>query len=258
MAERLNYQPYEVGVPNYQQIWFDAIADNKAMRFLKEQGYTTVVFDEKFLGYPSEPAMVADFSFNYGQIPETQSIGFFNDFGMLVLENTMLSAFKRFIHPTTYAQHIDMLNFTLKKINELEDIESPKFVHVHLMLPHAPFIFNDKGKLNGAEAYHNWNYYLGQYNYSIKVATEMVSNLLEGADPSNPPVIILQSDHGARNKEEGYEGVLANYPVEFKTSILFAIHLPGLSKDEFPPDMDPINTFPLVFNQLFEANLPLK
>ena len=76
MATRFNYQEYLLDVPDYQQIWFNDIADNRAMRFLKSMGYTTVVFDEKSMAYPSEPPIIADVSFNYGEIPHTQPEGF--------------------------------------------------------------------------------------------------------------------------------------------------------------------------------------
>jgi hypothetical protein len=258
MATRFNYQEYSLDVPDYQQIWFNDIADNRAMRYLKSMGYTTVVFDEKSMAYPSEPPIIADVSFNYGEIPHTQPEGFFNDYGLLIAENTMLRAFSRYLRPAAYVQHIDMIKYTIEKIGNLDEIASPKFVHVHLMLPHAPFMFDEDGKLTDSRFYHNWGHYLDNYNYALQVAEKLVSNILASSDPANPPVIILQSDHGARNKADCYEGVLENYPDEYKTSILFAIHLPGLTESQFPQDIDPINTFPLVFNQLFDANIPLK
>jgi len=41
--------------------------------------------------------------------------------------------------------------------------------------------------------------YQGQYEYTTKLAEDLVTKLLAQADPDNPPVIILQSDEGARN-----------------------------------------------------------
>jgi hypothetical protein len=88
----------------------------------------------------------------------------------------------------------------------------------------------------------------------------MVDNILSQADPTRPPIIILQSDHGARNLKAESPGsvILENYPEEFKTSILFALYVPGYDTSALPQNIDPINTFPIVFNYLFDANIPLK
>jgi hypothetical protein len=41
--------------------------------------------------------------------------------------------------------------------------------------------------------------YQGQYEYTPKLAEDLITKLLAQANPANPPVIILQSDEGARN-----------------------------------------------------------
>jgi hypothetical protein len=89
---------------------------------------------------------------------------------------------------------------------------------------------------------------------------KLIDNILLNANPARLPIIILQSDHGARNQNTGSFGsaILENYPEDFKTSILFALYLPGYDTSAIPQDIDPINTFPIVFNYLFNANIPLK
>jgi hypothetical protein len=106
----------------------------------------------------------------------------------------------------------------------------------------------------------NWQYYLENYMFSIKVAESMINNILANADLKNPPVIILQSDHGARNHLTSQIGsaVLPNYPEKFKTLILFALSLPGYDYSSLSQDINPINTFPIVLNHLFDANIALK
>lgn len=257
MAIRFNYQDYPLDDPNYQQTWFNAIASNKAMQYLKNKGYTTIVFDETSMGYPSAPPILADVSYTYGQVPATRQDGLFGDFGILIADNTLLRVFSKNLLSSTYAGHINFINLTVNKIAEHGEVDAPCFVHVHLLLPHAPFMFDKNGNITDPSGYSNWGNYLANYNYSLKVAMKMVSNILAAADPTNPPVIILQSDHGMRNLEDGYNGILENYPPEYKTSILFAILLPGLDAADFPQDINPINTFPLVFDQLFGDNIPL-
>jgi hypothetical protein len=88
----------------------------------------------------------------------------------------------------------------------------------------------------------------------------MIDKILSSADPGNPPVIIIQSDHGARGLESGAATtvLLENYPDEYKTLIVNALYLPGCSDAPLTQDMDPINTFPIVFNCYFNANIPIQ
>jgi len=73
-------------------------------------------------------------------------------------------------------------------------------------------------------------------------------------------VIIIQSDHGARNKKTGHpDSVNFNdFPEEYKHDIMFAINIPGYDYSSLPKTIDPINTFPIVLNYYFDAGLKLK
>jgi hypothetical protein len=56
-------------------------------------------------------------------------------------------------------------------------------------------------------------------------------------------VIIIQGDHGVRDPN--------------RNAILNSYYLPGLPQDTIPADMSPVNSFRLVLNEYFNANLPL-
>jgi hypothetical protein len=264
LATRLNYEEYPEGKVNLQT-YFNDIADNKVMRELKARGYTTVVFDETNMPYTSAKSIHADYLYEYGSraVPESQKgeYGFyFDEFGELVVDNTMLYAFSENYrkYNRVVSQHSSMISFTVEQIAS-QEVPSPKFVYVHLMLPHFPFIFDRNGDIIDSDQFTNWNYYLDNYIYSMRVAESMIDNILAKTDVNNPPVIILQSDHGARNHMTSREGsaVLPNYPEDFKTLILFALYMPGYDYAELSQDINPINTFPIVFNYLFDTNIPL-
>lgn len=262
MASRLNYQEYPYSEKDLQ-MYFDEIADNRVMDFLKSRGYTTVVFDETKLGYTSAKSIQADYLYEYGSssIPqgEVGTYGFaFDEFGELVIDNTMLYAISQKYKSNSplISQHTSMISFTVDNITS-KDVPSPKFVYVHLLLPHAPFIFNEQGQIVDSDHFTNWNYYIDNYKFSIKVIEQIVDNILQEYDPQNPPVIILQSDHGARNHQNRSEGslILENYPEKYKTLILYALYLPGYDTSNLPQDIDPTTTFPIVFNHLFDAGI---
>ena len=246
----------------YRRIWFQRIADNRAMRYLKSKGYSTVVFEELsgIDGFEAMPSILADYTFK----PETEVpsglTSWFDEFGIFVTDNTMLRAFPAWYSGNNFSlqQHRDMVKYTIRKIGRLDEVPSPRFAYVHLMLPHKPFMYDENGGPLPVRYRANWNYYLGQYNYTLKVARKIVNNILRASDPERPPVIILQSDHGARNiKNAPTTVVLDNFPDEYKTSILFALHLPGFDPSDLPQDVNPDNTFPIVFNHVFGDDIPL-
>ena len=210
--------------------------------------------------------MMADYSFEYDSNTAPTLTGgidsLFDEFGILVAENTMLRAFPLFYNKSIdpmFKDHQQMINFTAAKISDLDEVLSPKFVHVHLLLPHYPFMFSENGSINDPIYYYNWNYYLGNYKFTINLAEKMVNDILEKADPEHPPIIILQSDHGARNTlVAARNGVqLENFPEEYKRDILNAMYLPGYDSSQLPQDLNPMNTFPIIFNHYFHAGLPL-
>jgi sulfatase-like protein len=264
MASRLNYEEYPQDEQDLQ-FYFDAIADNRVMKYLKSKGYTTVVFDETKLGYTSAKSIQADYLYEYGtrSIPHGQ-VGkyafYFDEFGELVIDNTMLYVISREYKSNNALinNHTNMISFTLDNIVD-EKVPSPKFVYVHLLLPHAPFIYNETGAIVDSDHFTNWNYYIDNYKFSINVAERMVDKILQEADPKNPPVIILQSDHGARNHLAHDENsmILQNYPENLKTLILYTLYLPGYDTSHLPQDINPTNTFPIIFNHLFDAGIPL-
>jgi hypothetical protein len=260
LATRLNFQEY----PCCDQLrtYFSAIADNRVMRFLKTKGYTTITFDESESAFPTDLPIKSDYY--YGNAPDTyNSYTIIDNFDKLVIDNTMLRIFSNLYDPLiefpSLKAHIDMLSFTLDKMNNLE-VASPKFVYVHVLLPHMPFIFDSNGFVIASYYNTNWDDYLDNYIYAIKYAEKMITNILSHADPQHPPIIILQSDHGARNQiyNGNEEHLLKNFPERFKTSILFALHVPGLDTSTLPQDINPINTFPLIFNYLFNSKIPMQ
>lgn len=257
IASRLNYEIITSKGGN-KQIYYDHIDNNKVMQFLKGLGYSTVVFNGLYYSWSTPATITADYSF----LPtETVSGGHLNDeFEKLVLNNTLV---KPFLYSLPLDNPVAMRNrsmifYTLEKITQLNNIPSPKFVYVHLMFPHTPFLFSANGEPLDPQYYEDWDYYLGNYEYCLSVIKKMVTSILDDVDPTRPPVIILQSDHGARNGPKGYTNYLKNYPEQFHTSIMNAMFLPGCDTAGLPDDLNPINTFPIVFNCYYATKIPLK
>jgi hypothetical protein len=261
LSTRLNYLTYPCC--DQTRTYLEAIANNRAANYLKDRGYSTIAFEEIRSIFPTDISFQFDYLFENDPSSPSVSSAIFDEFGVLVISNTMLSAFSRYYLPHLNDQglvnHRNMIYFTIDKLANLSDIPNPKFVYVHLLLPHVPFMFDEYGNVLDEQYQYNWNYYLGNYIFSIRVIREMVNTIFSISDPNRPPVIILQSDHGARNQIIGdnKDTLLQNFPESYKTSILFSLSLPGCDTSAIPQDIDPINTLPIVFNCYFGAGIPL-
>ncbi|MCQ3937557.1 MAG: hypothetical protein DPW18_10995 [Chloroflexi bacterium] len=262
MAERLNYEELPCCQKKYHELYYEKIANNRVTSYLKSRGYSIVVIEELTEFIEAAVPISADVSINHSTRDSVGDMVLFDEFGRLVAENSMLR-----VYPPLYTlgddlariEHKRFISTIANRIAGLNEVSSPKFVYVHLVFPHKPFMFDENGKVIPKRYQANWNYYLDQYNYSMDVAVKIVETILANSDPERPPVIILQSDHGARNiKNKSTTITLENFPEEFKSNIMFALYAPGYDISTLPQDVKPINTFPIVFNFLFQDNIPLK
>jgi hypothetical protein len=253
ITSRLNLHQYTLDddVPTT----FKALYDNKVMQILKSYGYTTAVLEMAFKGFN------ADYSLQYeaDEISGMASDEFYQTF----MDNTMFDAFSDTLqasNPVETRQR-DIILYTLNMTTEIPESESPRFIYTHVLLPHQPFIFDEDGNLLPPQDMDDWHYYIGQLNYTSKLAEDLIARLLANADPNNPPVIILQSDHGARNLIRTSKdniilnGHLENFPLEYAHDTLNAMYLPGYDTSTLPDDLEPIRTFEIVLNHYLDAGV---
>jgi hypothetical protein len=254
MASRLNLQQYyltdDPSVTN-------AVLDNsKVMQVLKSYGYTTAVLNMFFQGINADYNLPYDTQQVSGMAADQFKQTFFND--------TMFNAFSSYFLSATAAEQKqrDLILYTLNQTANLPNtVKSPKFVYTHLLMPHEPYIFDQNGNLLPAEDNYDNHFYQGQYEYTAKLAEDLITKLLAKADPSNPPVIIVQSDEGARNIQRRDQnniilgGVMENYPIDNAYYILNAMYLPGFDTTQLPDNLPPIDTFVVVLNHYLAAGI---
>mgnify|MGYP000873545221 CR=1 FL=1 len=263
IATRLNYKKFSAELREVE--YYELISENKVMSELKSRGYTTVVLDEVASGtfaYGGKTPIQADYLLHEElQGNKTTPAVIFNSFGIMVAEKTMLTPIVKYfkLDGEAIENHRDTVYFVADELGRL-DFPKPTFIYSHLLLPHVPFLFNENGGYIEYYHQHDWNYYLGQYKFTIKIILRTIETILKEFDLTNPPIIILQSDHGARNlaNNESGEGILLNFPGKYRTSILFAVYAPACPDMPLKDGIDPVNTFPLVFNCLFDMDIPLQ
>jgi hypothetical protein len=128
----------------------------------------------------------------------------------------------------------------------------PKFVYAHLMMPHEPFLYDSTGRALKVDIASDRNArnaaYLQYLVYTSKVVKGFVSDLLEKT--KGQAVIILMSDHGYRSLFVDGKPVPA-------VNNFNAVYLPNNDYSRYYESISNVNQFRVVFNTLFNSNLPL-
>jgi len=158
--------------------------------------------------------------------------------------------FNRWVFPFN-AQKASVQNIFKKLPTVAANVEGPKFVYVHVEVPHHPFIFMPDGSINPDKSYYPNIYmpgekytklgYINQVEYVNSQVIPIVDQILK--DSKQPPIIIIEGDHGLLQ--------------DVRLKNLYAIYLPGAGKDQLYSTITPVNTFRIVFNNYFGTDLPL-
>jgi hypothetical protein len=225
----------------------DALIQHSAARAsLEKAGYKTVAFATGFL---FTELTDADYFLGPGY-----SWGQLNEFEALLMETTfarLLQDGNRFGMQTSGSERFrERTLFTLEKVDELSYIPGPKFVFVHLIAPHPPYVFGPTGgPVEPAEAgttktQEGAEHYRDQVIYINSRMLEVVPQII--ANSPTPPIIVIQGDHGP---------TVPSSP-RARMSNLNAYFLPGADASVYPT-ITPVNTFRVIFNTYFGQDLEL-
>lgn len=133
------------------------------------------------------------------------------------------------------------------------DLQGPKFVFMHVVSPHPPFVFGPDGQPTDPALFHNEDDkitstmyakgYTNQVSFLNTRVKEAVQTIINGS--KIPPVIIIQGDHGPWLQ-----------PDNKRFWILNAYYLPG-NNDKLYPTISPVNSFRIVLNEYLGTDYPL-
>jgi len=172
-----------------------------------------------------------------------------SEFDSMLIQTTILNP----IQTKLFAQaHREKILCGFSELSNMENrIDSPKFVFAHIMIPHRPYIFGPTGEpiysrvLALDDSVENWDpdLYLGQLKFANLKLKEVIEKLTE---IENPPIIIIQSDHGMRYGEykTEYEFMLRNF------DNLKAYYFPDGERNIDFETTTPVNSFRVLFNLL--------
>lgn len=123
-----------------------------------------------------------------------------------------------------------------------------QFVFLHLLLPHVWFRYLADGtdqSIANRENYKDKEVYLEQYKYTTLRIRSLIQNLLNETPDS---VIILQSDHGMRYRDQPFA---KKEDIDRETHyILNAIYMPNGDYEGLEDDMENVDTFKILLPKL--------
>jgi hypothetical protein len=225
-----------------------SLVKNGATRqILESLGYKTVAFTTGYYWTEWENADFYYSTSNYWKINEFETLLIRSSAGLIVLDSGLFNA-----DETNIESIRGRTLYVLDKLGSLQSDLTPKFVFVHLMIPHNPFVFGPNGEsiligpLFSERSYTQQEYkdgYGNQVNYINSRIIGIVSKIIDGSE--NPPIVIIQGDHGPGRSS-----------IQDRMSILNAFYLPGKSSLLYDK-ISPVNTFRVIFDEYFHADYRL-
>jgi hypothetical protein len=159
--------------------------------------------------------------------------------------------------------------YTLEHLPDVTTDAAPTFVFAHILAPHPPFVFGAKGEPTGSDqlavtldgswftARYGREAYLQGYQAQATFITNRLRATIERilASARRPTIIVIQGDHGPGSLLD-WENP-PNSDFRERMSILNAYYFPDGKYDRLYPGISPVNTFRVIFNDYFGANLSL-
>jgi hypothetical protein len=239
-------------LPNY------LVQNNRTARFLRAHGYRYILFPSQWW-LASSHSPEADFEFHAWQ-GEGWSLG----------RELSETEFRRVIRAQTpikvvqpdYRDDVEFVRNTLDGIAQVAKNPAPTFAFAHVLNPHPPFVFDRRCRpASRTEASANkikrQHRYLEQLNCLNGLVLQMVTTLIRTSP--QPPIIILQGDHGTNTLRFSDSPTAEQIPIEKareRFGAFGAYYLPGGGDREFGDSVTLVNVMGNVLRYYFGADLP--
>lgn len=249
--------PFDIESSSWQPV-YDMLQNHEVGRFLKSRGYRYIHLGTWWDATDDSP--LADVNLRYGAASEFRTA-----FELTTPLPAVRAVLGQDGDVDTRSLKRNSTLYQFRKLDELaaQDPVRPRFVFAHLTIPHEPYVFDADGDVvtRGEEAMrsHRENF-LGQVHYANRRVSAIVERLLDGPDEDDP-IIVIQADEGPhplryRIEEDSFvwpEASDAELLEKFR--ILNAYHLPGLERTPVYEEITPVNSFRLIFDAYFGADL---
>jgi hypothetical protein len=245
---------------NDQAYFSDLIRENDIMATLKRCGYRTVAIESGYF-FTDHPAV---------DLYLTRGVGL-SEFENLLLADSPVDVLAEDLNlePSEYGYeaHRQRVLYSFEKLGTLHRMDGPKFVFAHIISPHPPFVFDSSGRpIEPAHSYFigdgddfqgTHEEYMSGYPAQVQFVNQRLEQVIDAIleNSATPPVIILQGDHGPGSHLDWHSP--AQTCLWERTPLLNAYYLPEGGDRWLYPSISPVNSFRVVLNTYFGANLPL-
>jgi hypothetical protein len=249
---------------------YELLGNNHSLRLLRNAGYTFITTET---GYTFTEITSAEYFFS----PFTNNLNGLESYYVSTtaldalieanspVSDTLFSLFP----PAGYRAYGERMIFSLQKLSDIAKMgeANPKFVFIHVVGPHPPFVFDSEGNHlsidkpflsgDGMGFATSTADYQRSYIEQLKYVNTLTRNAIEAilVNSDQPPIIIIQGDHGPGsllNRDN-----LSTSCMYERASILNAYHFPDQNYIALYPSITPVNSFRVIFNQFFGQNLSL-
>lgn len=245
---------------NYKEL-IPYLKDNPVRMEFEKKGYKIVSFktgyywlewDDTDIYYQQEKLSFSSQEFEHLFINTTFirlliDTGFMEKIGLVDALNNFRSSFEDENVVTDHdgipgaRNRFERLHYTFNKLEEAVEIPGKKFVYVHILSPHEPYVFDEKGNFNPTSEDSG---YITQVEFLNRRILEIVKLLIKNSDI--PPIIIIQGDHNSLDE---------NDPA--KVQVLSALFMPGQVKSELYDEITPVNHFRYIFSNYLDSDITL-
>ena len=217
------------------------IKNSRLSDFLRRRGY-------KIVSFASGDAGTDQFAADVRLAPPWS----LTEFQGILVNTTLLRDILILLRGSSVDRHRDRVLYTLRNLPFAGRGRHPAFVFAHVLSPHRPFIFRARGLPASVGSYG------GQALYVGSLLEAVVRQIL--AQSPRPPVIVLQADHGLRERIAWDDS--AQSQLEERLAILYAACLPPAGSGTTPSallydSISPVNTFRVILSQYFDTTMAL-
>jgi hypothetical protein len=238
------------------------ITNNTVMKYLKAYGYSYIHMGSWW----QSTQYNEDADENYTLFPQTKSDTY--NFLTILIDASLLHPFaqnvlREYAPYSSDGQKREAILYQFDELPKVAKLAGPKFVFLHLIAPHGPYVFDKNCNPIGLEQtrgrYEEDNY-VDQVNCINTKLLELITSIQRSS--IKKPVIILQTDEGAPflngwlTPIDSWNSATDDL-LKKKFPILSAFYFPDAKKSLLYPTISPVNTFRVLFNTYFQTNLEI-
>lgn len=225
----------------------ETIKNNRVRSILEQLGYQTIAFET---GYRWSELNDADI---YYRIPSINRLSQLTPFEVMLFEDTLAYPFRGYFYQlfpvNNQPQHLHGLHIEaqlnlLSNLPKIAENPNTTFTFAHIIIPHVPYVFDTNGNVLSDPGYWsgdkasavNEEYRLDGYQNAVKFISNQLLSIVKEilANSENPPIIVIQSDHGWRGEQ--------------RNDILNLYYFPDQNYSVLYPSITPVNTFRVIFD----------